>query len=273
MQIFTFGPKYSNCYKIAEKFFPKAIKHPSENLKEISHELQKDKSSFAILPIHNPKNGINHKNIKFLIENRFHIWDTLNLSPKLTLAASSRNISTICSTQENFDICEDFLKEKFPKLKQFITPDLKTAIEHSLYNQEVCCIIPEDLLKILDLQKISETLNDPTNNQITYGLINIQPHTKIKNKSYIGIQIEESKSTNQLLNILHPFKEHQVEIFKIHSLSPSPEYSQQLFCFEIEGDSRQARFRQIQVFLERDLKICKIYELGGLSNSILVQNH
>ena len=66
MQIFTFGPKFSNCYKIAEKYFPKAIKHPSENLEQISLELQKDKSSFAIMPIHNPKNGINHKNISRL---------------------------------------------------------------------------------------------------------------------------------------------------------------------------------------------------------------
>ena len=272
MQIFTYGPKFSNSYKIAEKYFPQAIKHPSEELSQIAKELQADKSTYAILPIHSPKTGINDKNIKFLIENRLYISDTLNSSPKLALAATSRNISTICSTQENFELSEAFLNKSFPKLKRFQTPDLKTAIEHSLYNSEVSCIIPEDLLKVLDLERISETINDPIGNQVTYALVNLQQNPKVKNKSYIGIQIDESKTTNHLLNILHPFKEHQVEIYKIHSLSPSQTTNQQTFCFEIQGDFRQARFRQIQVFLERDLKICKIFELGGHSNQILVQN-
>ena len=109
---------------------------------------------------------------------------------------------------------------------------------------------------------------DPTQNQITYGLINLTANPKVKERSYIGIQLDESKSTNHLLNILHPFKEHNVEIFKVHSLKPLENKTQQLFCFEIQGDFRQARFRQIQVFLERDLKICKVHELGGVSHSL-----
>lgn len=268
MQIFTFGPKFSNSYKLAERYFPTANKIPCENLQEICQKLSTDKTFFAMLPLQCPTNGIFQNNIEHIIQHKLQIWDTLTASPKLSIAAKSRSLTTVCSTSENLALSKTTLQKNFPKLKQFITPDLKTAIEHSLYNPEVACIIPDDLIKVLQLEKIGDSLIDPTQNQITYGLLNLTANPKVKERSYIGIQLDESKSTNHLLNILHPFKEHNVEIFKVHSLKPLENKTQQLFCFEIQGDFRQARFRQIQVFLERDLKICKVHELGGVSHSL-----
>lgn len=271
MQIFTLGPKFSNSYKLAERYFPTANKIPSEDLEEICKKVSQDKTFFAMIPLSCPQNGLFQKNIEKLIEHKLQIWDTLQASPKLSIAAKSRTLTTVCSTAENLEICQQTLKKHFAKLKNFITPDLKTAIEHSLYNTEVACIIPDDLVKVLNFEKIADSLVDPTKTQVTYGLINLTSNPKVKEKSYIGIQLEESKNTNHLLNVLHPFREHNVEIFKVHSLNPLPNKQQQMFCFEIQGDFRQARFRQIQVFLERDLKICKVHELGGQANSLQPQ--
>ncbi|MBT6142989.1 hypothetical protein HOH51_00585 [bacterium] len=266
MQILTLGPKFSGSYKIAEKYFPNSIKTPTEKPEDLLNEIIKNKELFALVPIKNPATGVSTSWLQRIINHKAHIWDTLTYSPKLCLASQSREITTIVTTPEYFEMSKDVINKEFKQLRVFQVPDVKNTIEHCLYNKQVAGILPIELSQLLKLESLAENLNNPQESQVTFALINANPNHKIKNKSLIGITFEHSKSTNHLLNILHPFKEHNVEIYNVYSLPQKDKQENQSFCFEIQGDLRQARFRQIKVFLERDLKICQIHELGGQTN-------
>ena len=267
MKLFTYGPKYSLSYIQAEKLFPEVEITPENNIQNLLKKISRNKSSLAIINIGNNINGLNTQIVEKINQNNLKIWDIYQTKPDLNLYAHSNLIKDIYIPQDYSLVVQESLNQKYAQINHEITHDLKSAVEACMYQPNGALICNPKLASFLKLKAVDKYILDQGNPIIDFAIISQNQNAQVHTRTHIKLTPKKNLE-NGLINLLYPFKEHQVGISQIHTIPNRDSASQNHFLLEIKGDPRQAKLRQTITMLERDLKICNVQILGGQTDTL-----
>ena len=145
------------------------------------------------------------------------------------------------------------LLQKYSKLNIEVTIDVKSAVEACMYQNNSAIVCNPNLAKILKIKSIDNYILDQTNPTVDFAIISQNQNSQVHTRTHIKL-VPKKNLENGLINLLYPFKEHQVSIQQIHTIPNKENINNSHFLLEISGDHRQAKLRQAITMLERDLK-------------------
>ncbi len=267
MKLYTYGPKYSLTYNIAEKIFPDVEIIAENNLRTLLKQISRNKKNLALINIGNSITGLNTQTIENITKNKLKIWDIYQAKPDLNLYAHSTLIKDIFIPQDYNTIINEGLNKKYPQINQEVTHDIKSAVEGCMYQPNAAIVCSPSLAKVLKLKNIDNYILDHSNPLIDFAIVSQNQNSQVHNRTHIKL-VPKKTLNNGLINLLYPFKEHQVGIQQIHTIPNKESANQNHFLLEIQGDHRQAKLRQAITMLERDLKICSVEILGGQTDTL-----
>lgn len=267
MKLYTFGPKYSLAYIQAEKLFPEVEIVPENNIQTLLKKVSRNKNSLAIINIGNNINGLNTPFIEKINENNLKIWDIYQTKPDLNLYAHSNLIKDIYIPSDYHLVVQESLNQKYSQFNHEITHDLKSAVEACVYQPNSAIVCNPKLAAFLKLKAIDKYILDQSNPIIDFAIISQNQNAQVHTRTHIKLTPKKNLE-NGLINLLYPFKEHQVAISQIHTIPSKEKNDRNNFLLEIKGDPRQAKLRQTITMLERDLKICNVQILGGQTDTL-----
>jgi len=267
MKLYTYGPKYSLSYIIAEKIFPDVEITSENNLQTLLKNISKNKKNLAIINIGNSIAGLNTQALDQINSAQLKIWDIYQTKPDLNLYAHNNLIKDIYVPQDYYYLVSEYLNQKYSKLNIEVTIDVKSAVEACMYQQNAAIVCNPSLANILKLKSIDNYILDQTNPTVDFAIVNLNQNSQVHTRTHIKLSPRKNLEFG-LINLLYPFKEHQVSIQQIHTIPNKDQDKNNNFLLEITGDHRQAKLRQAITMLETDLKVCSVEILGGQTDSL-----
>ncbi|XBC38023.1 MAG: chorismate mutase [Buchnera aphidicola (Floraphis choui)] len=227
---------YHATEKYASKYFQFFVKHCCNNFQEVVHNVECNKSDYAVLPIENNTSGSIEETYTILIDTKLSIIGEINIPIDHCLLSQKQtqliNIKTIYSHKQPLMQCSKFI-EHFPNWKLKYTNSTTDAIKKISddVNFASAALGNKTCSKIYQLKIIARNISNLEHNITRFIILkkkNINISIHIPTITTIMISINNNKNLVEKIAII--LKEYNLKIRQLKS-HKTPKILQKIIIF------------------------------------------
>jgi len=241
------GPKATFTHLACiQKFGNSAQYLPTNSIKEVFNEVERERAHFGIVPIENSTEGVVNHTLDMFIDSNLVIYGEVLQEVSHHLLSKSGNIDdikTIYSHPHAIAQCRNWLETNLPKLPVAEVPSTARAAE-LCSNDVTAAAIASDLAgELYGLKVVRSRIEDNVNN-FTRFLVLSQKSPERTGKDKTSVMLSVKDKVGALYDLLRPFASHGLNMTKIESRPSRRKAWEYLFFVDIEGHVEEERVKK-----------------------------
>lgn len=256
------GPEGSFSDAAKKDNFGSSINSISESsIEGIFNSVEKGRSNFGIVPFENSSQGVINTTLNCLSDFDVDICGETIINIEHHLAAKKElkisQIEKIVSHPQALGQCSKWIDSNIGNIAKTPMASTAEAAKYVSENANTAAIVSDLAIDRYKLHCISRSIQDFKDNQTRFLVIgNFKPEIAKKNKSSFLIRTENKPGA--LLEILKPFNEHNVNLYRIETRPSRSDRGSHDFFIDSEGHMSEQRMQELIKEVENKSNFVKV---------------
>lgn len=205
------------------KFGDSIVYDPAASLADVFSEVERSRADYGVVPVENSTEGAIRETLALMLESRLKICAEIVFEINHALMANCPldDIETIYSKDTVFGQARQWLRQHLPAAQQVDVESTGRAAELASQEDSTAAIGHAGLANVYGLDVLFDRIQDRASNETRFFVLGHHMSDMTGNdKTAILCSVKDHAGA--LHDLLHPFKEHEINMTKIESF-PSQE--------------------------------------------------